>query len=116
MTSVVLVLCLIAFQVQALARVSLPCDHEAELSGGCPMHGGAVQLDPKSGAADSVDQEVLDCVKCALVLALGSLQVWPAPESVPPTRSGGDQIAPRSDHFYRFFPEPPARPPQDHLA
>ena len=80
------------------------------------MHGGAVQLDQKSGAMDSADQELLDCVKCALALSLGSLQVWPAPESVRPTRSGVDPIALRSDHFYRFFPEPPARPPQARLA
>jgi hypothetical protein len=114
----VVLLCLITFQVQALARVSLPCQHAtATPAADCPMHGVAFKGDSGSrDATDRDDRQSLECVKCTLVLALGSLQVAPAPDSIRPTPGSGDLPVPRTDHFYRFFPEPPARPPQDHLA
>jgi hypothetical protein len=114
----IVLLSLITFQVQALAQVFLPCQHTtATKAADCPMHGVALQGDSGSrDATDRDDRQLLECVKCMLVLTLGSLQVGPAPDSIRATRSVGDPPIPRPDHFYRFFPEPPAHPPQDHLA
>jgi hypothetical protein len=114
-TSVVVLLCLIAFQVQAFARVALPCEHEIEISAGCQMHGAALQVDVDNRAPDQEGRQALDCVKCALILALGSLQVSPATESILSAPAGGGQSVIGSDHFYRFFPEQPARPPKHRL-
>jgi hypothetical protein len=91
----IVLLSLITFQVQALAQVFLPCQHAtATKAADCPMHGVALQGDSGSrDATDRDDRQLLECVKCTLVLTLGSLQ----------------------DHFYRFFPRTTrpstARPP-----
>jgi hypothetical protein len=114
-TSVIVLLCLIAFQMQSFARVALPCEHEIEMSAGCPMHGAALQLDLDNRAPEQEGRQALDCVKCALILALGSLQVSPATGSILSAPAGGEQSVIGPDHFYRFFPEQPARPPQHRL-
>jgi hypothetical protein len=107
-TSVVVLICLFAFQAQAFARVSMPCQHERAMATACPMHSATRQLlTPEDQAT-----QILDCVKCALVLSLGSVQVAPSSGAILLTPSGAAHTAKPADHFYRFFPERPIRPPQ----
>jgi hypothetical protein len=104
-TSVVVLICLFAFQAQAFARVSMPCQHERDMATACPMHSATQQPVAPGG-------QVLDCVKCALILSLGSVQVAPSSDAIRLTPSGAAHTAKPADHFYRFFPERPIRPPQ----
>ncbi len=107
-TSLVVLICLFAFQTQAFARVSMPCQHERDMATACPMHSATQQvLAPEEEAG-----QVLDCVKCALVFSLGSVQVAPSSDAIRLTPSGAAHTAKPADHFYRFFPERPIRPPQ----
>jgi len=106
--SVVVLICLFAFQAQAFARVSMPCQHERAMATACPMHSATLQVVAPGGVVG----DVLDCVKCALVFSLGSAQVAPSSDAIRLTPSGTAHTAKPADHFYRFFPERPIRPPQ----
>lgn len=115
-TRALVLLCLIAFQAQALARVSLTCQHEVDPAAGCPMHAGASQAQPTQAAPAGEQGEVLDCLKCTLVMVLGSLQVSPSAELCGTCRRGVDHARPAADRDYHVFPERPVRPPQSPLA
>ena len=115
--SAILSFCLIAFQTQTLASATLPCQHESEMAAGCPMHAAAWQADAGQARTDA-DGEVKrapHCFKCTLVLGLGPLHVSPSTELICSTPSLADHTATATDHYYRFFPERPIRPPQHRL-
>jgi hypothetical protein len=102
---------LLAFQAQAFAGLTLPCQHELpEQASGCLAHG------PVAPTGDPVplDPPRLDCVKCTLALALGALAAPPEPWRLAATTTTPSPRAP--EHFYRFFPDRPLRPPQPPLS
>lgn len=113
---IVLTLCLLVFQLQALASVTLGCRHVQDggadvASTGCPFHQAG------SGMDDGGQPErLLDCHNCALHCALGGPANLAAPmlPTPLPIRSSAEPSPER--YFYRFVPDFFSEPPIGRLS
>lgn len=108
----VLALCLILFQAQALARLILPCQHAQPVEAGCPFHAAVTSPSDLETADDTADPRAFDCVKCALTLALGSIERIADRPSLATTSPHTPPASWPARHYYRFFPERFDRPPR----
>jgi len=113
---IVALLCLLLFQAQLYASVSLGCRHTDEAvadasTSACPFHRALAGEDDTGGL-----DKALDCQKCALYLAVGGpLQISASASiSVPPMRAVTEPSPGR--HFYHFIPDPFSRPPIEPTA
>ena len=107
----VVVLCMVLYQVQLYAAAVMGCQHSAEgdsgvLASGCPYH--------KTAGDDNAPLEptrALDCHKCALHLAMGGVIEVNSPIvlSFLPQRSSNESRP--EQHFYCFIPDSFFRPP-----
>jgi hypothetical protein len=110
-TKALILLSLLALQMQLLASWTLPCEHPGAAFSGednaCPYH---LVDDATPRAADAASR-VLDCQKCVLALIFGTYHPLsfvpslglPTPS---PIKSGSG-----FKHFYRFVPDRLYRPP-----
>ena len=103
-----LLICLLVFQTQVLALSWLPCPHASQPESvvGCPGHSS------HPIAPDTTVDIGQDCAKCALTVAIGTLQALPdAPiQAVQPPRLA-DWPSLDPIHTQRFL-APELRPPQ----
>ena len=105
-----ILLCLLALQLQLFASFALACEHAGAVGdgtfGACPLH-----LGPSApGGLDTIDA-MPDCQKCVLGLSLAVYhQIAPASPvglfGIPPIEAGSGP-----KHFYDFFSDRPDRPP-----
>ena len=109
-TRALILLCLLALQLQLFASSAFACRHAAgasdEIDAACALHLGATD----SGRVDPAD-DMLDCQKCVLGMFSGAChQVASASSSEPGVfRSVEVEAGPK--HFYRFIPDRSGRPP-----
>ncbi len=99
-----LILCL---QFQAAAAIVMPCAHQSPVDGnpiGCHQTGGNdIPADEKSP---------ISCIKCALNCITGGFQGPAMVRHIAlPISNGTIQSPLHPQHFYRFVPEQPQRPP-----
>ncbi len=96
-------------QAQVFAAHVMPCAHASLPSAQAvmhPCHGGAEPI-----AADSQSGSAFDCDKCRLATVLSGYDL-PASSERPSSYQPVSAPAPaRQDHFYRFAPDIPHRPP-----
>jgi hypothetical protein len=109
-TKALIVLCLLALQVQLLASSTLACKHFRMLDGRtnavCPYHGGHAA--PRG--ADAVDG-MLDCQKCVLALFFSAHHPMPLAPSLGLPLHSPIKAGSGIKHFYRFVPGRLFRPP-----
>ena len=106
----IVLLCLLAFQVQVMAGIWLDCKHANPTSefADCPMH----TLDRNTDTRGDGDQP-FKCAKCALAFVFGVIHGLPSATVARALPASSDQHMNPASFYYRFFPDRAARPPDD---